>query len=625
MARPRQTLEDRGRPAQEASEQGATSGPKATSKAEAALIAMPVEPARHTDAEGQSLGSKNMPPDRPLYEASARITRNDYRALRPPALGTWTPYKRVTVLVPAYSAGPCLSITLTTLFEQSYPSDLIELILITNGDAEVGIPSSIEDRIRTVEKRNGHVTSTEGLASGIKAASGEIIVKLDTDILVNRFYVEAHAAWHHLADYLVVVGRTALVEMPSGSLDSDRVAMAVRNDRIWRLFRGRDVDVSWNARVAEEQDQLAQLDSQAFTMAEGQSMSFSRDFGAGSSDLVSGVMNRSIAEPELPYWFAENGAVFVPDRYAESWQLGRSLSMDREEAPERRDRHSPAGRVPLKRDLRTQAGRLWEVPYVEVIVDTTDAPFAEVVRTVDSVLGGGVSGISVVLTGVPARDARSASTRLRSEFAGDPRVRIDASPEAATDSPWSVPFRLSITAGLRTQPGALLEMIDFAEQQRLGRLVVTGHEDDPAPSAVLDRTAAVARALRLRQEGEDLASVIETVWGFEQVVGDRWIGESQAFETVPEPSDRARDEIAHLTEENQRLAESAANQRDRAERWKANSEDWKRKAREARAAAEEWKRSNSTLMKPAASQVHSGREGGHRIRRALSKLKRRLR
>lgn len=53
---------------------------------------------------------------------TARITGNDYRSLTPPALGSWVPSLRVSVVVPAYGDQEKLDLALAGLAAQTYPA-----------------------------------------------------------------------------------------------------------------------------------------------------------------------------------------------------------------------------------------------------------------------------------------------------------------------------------------------------------------------------------------------------------------------------------------------------------------------------------------------------------------------
>ncbi|MEV4889557.1 glycosyltransferase, partial [Nonomuraea sp. NPDC055795] len=65
----------------------------------------------------------------------ARIRRNDYGVLTPPALGAWTPELTVTVVIPAHDRQETLDLTLAALAAQSYPADLLDVIVVDDGSA----------------------------------------------------------------------------------------------------------------------------------------------------------------------------------------------------------------------------------------------------------------------------------------------------------------------------------------------------------------------------------------------------------------------------------------------------------------------------------------------------------
>jgi hypothetical protein len=62
-----------------------------------------------------------------------RIVRNDYTALRLPPAEGWQPSLSVSVVKPAYGAQGKLDLTLAALAAQTYPDDLMEVVVQAAG------------------------------------------------------------------------------------------------------------------------------------------------------------------------------------------------------------------------------------------------------------------------------------------------------------------------------------------------------------------------------------------------------------------------------------------------------------------------------------------------------------
>ncbi|MEU8267719.1 glycosyltransferase, partial [Sphaerisporangium sp. NPDC049002] len=65
--------------------------------------------------------------DRPV------IRHNDYSTLVPPPLGEWTPGLPVSVVIPAHGGQRRLDLTLAALAAQTYPSGLMEVVVVDDG------------------------------------------------------------------------------------------------------------------------------------------------------------------------------------------------------------------------------------------------------------------------------------------------------------------------------------------------------------------------------------------------------------------------------------------------------------------------------------------------------------
>ena len=58
-----------------------------------------------------------------------RIFRNDWSVLQPPEIGAWTPTRTVSVVIPAYNCQESLNLTLAALAHQTYPAELLEVVI----------------------------------------------------------------------------------------------------------------------------------------------------------------------------------------------------------------------------------------------------------------------------------------------------------------------------------------------------------------------------------------------------------------------------------------------------------------------------------------------------------------
>jgi len=110
---------------------------------------------------------------------------NKKKFLSDPALPKKLP--RVSIIVPAYNEGKTIALTLKSLLELNYPKKLLEVIAVNDGSADETrkVMESFKGQgVKVINKVNGGKASA--LNVGIKKSTGEIIVCMDADSVVDR-------------------------------------------------------------------------------------------------------------------------------------------------------------------------------------------------------------------------------------------------------------------------------------------------------------------------------------------------------------------------------------------------------------------------------------------------------
>ena len=267
---------------------------------------------------------------------------------------------------------------------------------------------------------------------------------------------------------------------------------------------------------------------------------------------------------ELGYRLAQVGAVFVPDREARSWHLGRTTLMQQQDEVNRYNRPFVTDRVPDLRHWRTK-GRAYSVPWVTAVVDARDATLEQVKHSVDALLTASFTDLQVVLVGPWGRldDARRSplgdpdrELRLvQAEYVGEGRVRFA---ENVPESAFPAPYRLLLPAGWAPEREAVARLA--REMSKLDRGLSSVLLPD-GQVARLERTSAYGRAARLVRPGEDLDDAVDDVsgtWWFDGVEeGFTWVddvsssdGTDAAAGTGPrKPKDRGAPSRDGLAEE----------------------------------------------------------------------------
>lgn len=481
--------------------------------------------------------------------ARPRIRHNDHGLLQPPDPGGWTPELSVSVVIPAHDYHDRLDLTLAALSAQSYPAELLEVVVVDDGSTPpVRLPEIRPEHTRLVTAGPDGWGPGHALRRGVDVAEGTIIHRLDADMVACREEVELHLRWHHLADYLVVLGHRLMVDFTSGDLTPEQVRDAVAGGSSGELYDAATATPNhWIDAVSRETDGLREAGPSVGTTLVGASMSVPaallRAAGGVDPRLTHGE------DTELGYRLSQAGAVFVPEAGATSWHLGASGLLRDPEGTVRHNRPYLADLVPTLRLARRGVARQWTVPYVDVVIDANGAGHEAVCASVDAALDGGVPDVRVTLLGPwdelggQRRDVLTeelVDARLtRVHYRGEGRVRFATS--AGRDS-FPVPFRFTCRAGWRVHPGALSRLVRWADAQRLA--AVTLDLPDGGELGRLERTALVRRAALLSPESTDLDGVLDEIGGVDRVDAPEWgTGEP------PGPNDLSIDNLLTLLEE----------------------------------------------------------------------------
>ena len=127
------------------------------------------------------------------------VRGNDWRLLEPGELGRWSPTERVTVVLPCYMGQAELELTFAALANQTYPSHLLEAVVVDDGSTPpITLPAGASFTASVVAQERDGFGLARARNLGAERASGEILVFLDCDMIPEPQLVEAHARWHHV-------------------------------------------------------------------------------------------------------------------------------------------------------------------------------------------------------------------------------------------------------------------------------------------------------------------------------------------------------------------------------------------------------------------------------------------
>ena len=160
---------------------------------------------------------------------------------------------------------------------------------------------------------------------GAEFADGDVIHWLDSDMLLHHDEVEAQLRWHHLVDYAVVLGHKLFMDPHRGhAVVQDAFEVRRAPGGPGELFDGRWTAAhDWVEEFVRQARRPARLHVPRLPRARRRERV---GHGATSTSPPAAWTPRSSSArtSSSATGSRQRGALFVPDREARSWHLGRS-------------------------------------------------------------------------------------------------------------------------------------------------------------------------------------------------------------------------------------------------------------------------------------------------------------
>lgn len=450
------------------------------------------------------------------------VRGNDWRTLEVAPIGGWTPTQSISVVMPAWNPtqlGPVLA----ALAGQSYPEELVEVVVVDDGNpTPVELPGIRPARTRVVRVEEGWGRAN-AIQTGVEATDGEIVMWLDDDMLVFGHHLEAHARWHHVIDHAVVLGTKRFVD-PEVGLSPDEVRARVADGSIATLHDWDSaVPHGWVEELWAETDDLATGGFGGFRGVVGATVSMSRAMARAT-----GGLNRRMRlgeDTEFGFRLAQAGAVLLPEHEAKAWHLGLTHAMEHSALVNRYNHADFADFAPSLRSRRNRHGRTYRVPYVELVV-RAEGDLPAVAQCVDAVLDSDMLDLRVTLVGdwssltdervAPLRDPDRDLGILRRWFREEPRVDLVELDDARLDEPARAVYRL-VLHDVRLAP-AVPAVRAWAYDMERTRLGLRRFLDaDGREVARMERVGAYGRAAWHGATGAEADAVVAEAFGAHDV------------------------------------------------------------------------------------------------------------
>jgi len=131
---------------------------------------------------------------------------------------------KISAVIATYNRREALADCLTTLLDQDLPADQYEIVVVVDGssDGTIEILNAFRVRAGLVVVEQDNKGKSAALNGGVKAATGEIVLIIDDDLLCDRRLLSTHLAAHERGTSKLVFGRMRSVSGRSPSL-ADRL------------------------------------------------------------------------------------------------------------------------------------------------------------------------------------------------------------------------------------------------------------------------------------------------------------------------------------------------------------------------------------------------------------------
>ncbi len=284
--------------------------------------------------------------------------------------------------------------------------------------------------------------------NGARAAAHDILIFLDSDMLVESDWIAAHARWHHVVSDALTLGARSHVAMDG--IDAEMIRR--RTGSLKELFSDRPVTPSWTETYMARTNDLTSRADNPFSIMIGGNFGISRGFfwSVGGNDESFMRWGVGLEDNEFCYRAYTCGGLMVPARDACAWHQG---NWEEGRAARRRIRRILLGKAAnlIAHDSlrKSRPGRIFMVPQYVVTIDAGHHSVDQIVSTAGSILADRVHDL-VVRIEMRANDDDERLARLQDEFGSDPRVRVGLTTSALDEFPAS-PFHVTVPAVLFAQ------------------------------------------------------------------------------------------------------------------------------------------------------------------------------
>lgn len=389
---------------------------------------------------------------------------NDWRSLEPDSIGEGVYTDPVTVVLPCYMGQDELALTFASLSKQTYPHDLLEVIVVDDGSVPpIELPSELPFKASILMQERDGFGLARARNLGAEKAVGEILIFLDCDMIPEPQLVEAHARWHHVHKFSLTLGFRHHADFSEFSAQDLSEA-----DEPKSLIVGKVVTrPEWIEFHMRRTKDLTSDDMDLFRIATGGNLGVRKSFFEDIGGFDASFKQWGGEDIEFGFRAFNSGGLLIPERLATAWHQGEGAAPDQnEELSLVQQRNRLSHLIAEKTFRQSLPGRSFEVPMLTVSVDLGGQTFEEIAAQINSVLASKFHDLRVVVK-IPF--SHPEKVNLERQYGPDPRVEIS---DSALNAIPHAAFRLELPARVCISSEAINYLIETLEKSSVSEVTV---------------------------------------------------------------------------------------------------------------------------------------------------------
>ena len=424
----------------------------------------------------------------------ARVVNNRWTDIDIEPIGAWTPTIPVSVVIPYYQAPEALELTLAALAHQTYPRALLQVVIVDDGSTPPLVaPTGFGDlSLLVVHQEDRGFGLARARNTGAEAATGEILVFLDCDMVPEPAWLEAHARWHHAVSDALTQGFRKHVDF-AGIAPTD-INQAAAGGSVGALLGERPQErPEWVEHHIVRLDNLTSGADDLFRVVTGGNLGIRKATFEAAGRFDESFTQWGAEDTEFGFRVFTLGALIVPERNALCWHQGLGTLPDEAERRSLDEQRVRISHLIAERTFRRSVpGRSFRVPLALVRVwCDRDQVADDVGALVEEILANRFHDLVVIVDLPPGHPDE---TWLSRQFDGDPRVAVGVAVDENALFPHT-PVRIDVRPDVR--------LIDRAVGRIIEQLGGVGVLEVVAPGCTPLRaikTRALRRAQRLEAD-----------------------------------------------------------------------------------------------------------------------------